>query len=106
MGQVDFEIPSCTYQNDWDPEHKQQLMLVRMWRRGNTALWSKGHTSPLLWGVQTCAVILEVSMVDPQKLAVDLTQNPAIHSWPYTQTILNHTTRTLAQLCSKQLYLL
>lgn len=74
-------------------------MLVRM--------WSKGNTPPLLVGMQTPTTTLENNVVVPlKKLGTVLLQDPAIPLLDiYTQKTPHYTTRTLAQLCSQQLYL-
>ena len=41
-------------------------------------MWSKGNTTPLLFGMQTCTTTLEISMVVSQKLGISLLQDPAI----------------------------
>lgn len=40
--------------------------------------WGKGHMHPLLLEVQTCTAIMEIGVLVPRKLRVDLAQNPAI----------------------------
>ena len=55
----DPEIPSYTHQNGYDQNLKWQHMLEKM--------WSKENTPPLLVGVQTCTVTLEINLVVSQK---------------------------------------
>ena len=86
------EILSYTCQNGYIQKHKWQLIMARM--------WSKGNTPSLLVRAQICTVTLEINIVISQKIV-----NRSI-SWPnytitraYTQRTLHHATRTLAQLC-------
>ena len=58
--QNDSEIPSYTYQNGQDLKHKCQLMLERV--------WNKGNIPALLVGVQTYTATLEINMVASQKI--------------------------------------
>ena len=53
-------ILSYTCKNDHDQEHRRQLMLERM--------WGKGNTPALLVGVQAGAAPLDISMVISQKI--------------------------------------
>ena len=42
-------------------------------------MWNKGNTHPLLVGIQTCAITLEISMVVSQKkMKINLPQDPAL----------------------------
>jgi hypothetical protein len=68
--QNDSEIPPYIHQNVSDQKLKWQLMLVRM--------WSKGNSPPLLVRVHTCTATLEINMAVSQKLSVNLPQDPAI----------------------------
>ena len=49
-----FEILSYTNQNGYDQCNKAQLMLARM--------WSKGNAHPLLMGVQTCRITIKINV--------------------------------------------
>jgi hypothetical protein len=74
-------------------KQKKQLkrwhMIVRM--------WSKGNTSPLLVGVQTCTSALEINMVVSQKVWNSSTSR---FSYATSGQMHYHATRTLAVLCS------
>ena len=41
-------------------------------------IWRKGNTPPLLVGVPTCTITLEISMVTLKKMGMSLPQDPAI----------------------------
>jgi hypothetical protein len=51
-------------------------------------LWTQGNPSPLLVGMQPCTTTLEINLAVSQKTGNSYT------------SILHHTTRTVAQLCS------
>ena len=64
-------------------------------------IWSKGNTSPLLVGMQTCTTPLEISMVVSQKTWKQLTSrlsNTKLGHIPKKRS--NHTAITFVQLCS------
>lgn len=57
-------------------------------------MWNKGNISPLLLGVQTYTVTMEINITVAQKLGINVSQDPAIpkdtasghrtHGQPYT----------------------
>ena len=68
--QNNSEIQSFTCKNAQDQKHWRQLMLERM--------WGKGNAPPLLVGVQTCTATLEISTAIFQKIGNNLPQDPVM----------------------------
>jgi hypothetical protein len=62
-----------------------QLMLMRM--------WSKGNVPPWLMGAQAYATTLEMNLAVSQKTGNRSTKTQLYHSWAYTQRIVHHTIR-------------
>jgi hypothetical protein len=64
-------------------------------------IWRKRNTPPLLVGLQTGTTTLEINLEVPQKIGIDLPEDPAIpHSWEYTQKMPHHATGTHVPLFS------
>ena len=63
-------------------------------------LWGKGNTSALLVGMQAATTPLDVSVVISQKIRKQPSSRPSNTTFGYISKMLNHVTRTCAQLCS------
>lgn len=77
--QIDFEIPSYTFQKDNDQKHK--------WKRTLVKVWNMENTSSLL-GMQTCTVTLQINLVvskNWESVYLYIQQSPP---GAYTQKIL------------------
>ena len=66
--QNNFEIPSYSCKNGQDQKHWWQLMLERMWIKGNTRI--------LLMGVQICRAALEINMEISEKIRKQRSSRP------------------------------
>ena len=65
---------------------------------------AQGDSPPSLMEVQTGTVTMEITVSVPQKIEVISLKIQLYCSWAYTQKMLHPIMRTLAQLCSMQLY--
>lgn len=70
-------------------------------------MWFKGNTRPLLVGVQAYEKSLwKTVWWLLRKMGTNLPEDQVIHSWAYTQRMLDPTINILAQLCLFLLYFL
>ena len=58
-------------------------------------MWSDRNAPPLLVGMQTCTITLEISMAVSQEIENQPTSGPNNTTGICTQRMLNHTTSTL-----------
>ena len=73
--QNNSDIPSDTCKNGQDQKHSWQLMLER--------LWGKGNTPPLLVGVQAGTAPLDISMAISQKIWKQPSSRPSNTTFGY-----------------------
>ena len=57
-------------------------------------MWAKGNVLPLLMAVQIGTVAWKSVWQFLRTLGNNLPQDPVVLCWVYTQTMLNHTTKT------------
>ena len=94
-----FPLQKCKSKFLWDsilhliewlrPKRKRQLVMAKM--------WSKGDTPLSLVGVQICTTTIEINMAVSQKIRNWSTSRSGYttHSWVYTQSTLHPTTKRL-----------
>ena len=68
-------------------------------------IWSKGNTSALLVGMQTCTVALEISIAISQKIRNQSTSGLSNTTFDIYPKDAQSYHKTFAQLCSQQHYL-